>query len=72
MDEKALPPTMSADEAHAAVGGNAVISRATFYAAINRGQVPHLRLGKRILIPRHAFMQWLETAGVEVAARGAA
>jgi len=40
-----------------------VISRASFYAAINRGEVPHRRLGKRIIIPRHAFMEWLESAG---------
>jgi len=57
-------PTFSADEAHAILGGNAVISRAAFYQAIRRKEVPHLRLGKRILIPRVAFMKWLETAGI--------
>jgi predicted DNA-binding transcriptional regulator AlpA len=39
-----------------------VISRAAFYNAINRGEVPHRRLGKRIIIPRHAFLEWLESA----------
>src|ERR1051325_9107550 len=40
-----------------------VISRASFYAAINRGEVPHRRLGKRIIIPRYAFMRWLGSFG---------
>lgn len=47
--------------------GKRVISRASFYAAINRGEVPHRRLGKRIIIPRHAFLRWLESPGQLVA-----
>ncbi len=38
------------------------ISRGGLYAAIKRGEVPNLRLGHRILIPRFAFMRWLGTA----------
>jgi excisionase family DNA binding protein len=72
MDEKIPTPTMTADEAHALLGGNAVINRSSFYAAINRNEVPHLRLGKRILIPRVAFMRWLESAGVVAASQGTA
>lgn len=57
------PETLSAmlkpDEAHALIG-KGQISRRAFYNAINRGEVPHRRLGKRILIPRFAFMNWLE------------
>jgi len=51
---------MTAEQALALLGG--VISRASFYAAIRRGEVPHRRLGKRIIIPRHAFLRWLEAA----------
>jgi excisionase family DNA binding protein len=54
--------TLSVDEAHALIGKDK-ISRGGFYAAIKRREVPHLRLGHRILIPRHAFMKWLESAG---------
>jgi excisionase family DNA binding protein len=50
------------DEAHAFIGKDK-ISRGGFYAAIKRGEVPHLRLGQRILIPRHAFLRWLDQAG---------
>ena len=54
--------TLTVDEAHRIIGTEK-ISRGGFYAAINRKEVPHLRLGHRILIPRHAFMKWLESAG---------
>lgn len=42
--------------------GPGVISRAGFYNAIKRGELPCRRLGKRIVIPRAAFMRWLEGA----------
>jgi hypothetical protein len=62
MDENALPAMLTADEAWALVGRDK-ISRGAWYAAINRDEVPHRRLGRRILIPRYAFLRWLETAG---------
>jgi hypothetical protein len=62
-DSAALTP----DQALALLGKK-VISRAAFYNAINRGEVPHRRLGKRIIIPRRGFLEWLESAP---AARGA-
>ncbi len=61
--DKAATAFLSPDEAHQLIGGNKVINRSTFYSAINRGQVPHLRMGKRIIIPRVAFMEWIESAG---------
>ena len=60
MDE--MDATLTVDEAHRIIGKDK-ISRGGFYAAINRKEIPHLRLGHRILIPRHAFLKWLETAG---------
>ena len=69
MDKKSTAASLTPDQAHALLGGAAVISRSTFYLAIKRNQVPHLRLGvKRILIPRAAFMKWLESAGMVVKA----
>jgi excisionase family DNA binding protein len=64
--------TLTVDEAHRIIGREK-ISRGGFYAAISRHEVPHLRLGHRILIPRHAFVKWLESAGqtaAEVAESG--
>ncbi len=54
--------TITVDEAHALLGVDK-ISRGGLYAAIKRGEVPSLRLGHRILIPRFAFMRWVESAG---------
>jgi hypothetical protein len=49
--------------------GQGVISRAGFYSALARGEIPHRRLGKRIVIPRHAFLKWLEGADDATQAR---
>lgn len=57
MEENAA--ALSPDQAHRLLGTK-VISRQSFYNAINRGEVPHHRLGKRIIIPRVAFYRWLE------------
>ena len=59
MHEKAQTAMLKPDEALGLIG-KGQISRRAFYNAINRNEVPHRRLGKRILIPRHAFMAWLE------------
>ena len=40
--------TYSVDEAAEALG----ISRASAYEAIQRGEIPHIKIGKRILIPK--------------------
>lgn len=50
---------MKPDQAWDLIGKDQ-ISRRSLYNAIQRGEVPHQRLGRRILIPRHAFMLWLE------------
>jgi excisionase family DNA binding protein len=63
MDENSLNATLTVDEAHALLGKDK-ISRGSFYAAINRREVPHLRLGCRILIPRSAFFRWLDSGGL--------
>lgn len=62
MSRRSEAATLTADEAHALIGKDK-ISRGAFYAALKRHEIPNLRLGKRILIPRHALMTWLETAG---------
>ena len=66
MDRTNQDAVLTVDEAHALLGVQK-ISRGALYAAINRREVPHLRLGNRILIPRHAFERWLEAAGMGTA-----
>jgi excisionase family DNA binding protein len=38
------------------------ISRAFCYEAVNRGEIPCLRIGRRILIPRSALHKFVEGA----------
>lgn len=38
------------------------ISRAHAYELVARGELPHLRLGRRVLIPKHAIDQLLGRA----------
>jgi len=39
------------------------IGRGTIYEAIRQDSIPHIHLGRKILIPRHALMKWLEQGG---------
>jgi hypothetical protein len=57
--DKTEPAMLTADQAHDMAGGNAVISRGAWYAALGRKEIPNVRVGRRILVPRHAFMTWL-------------
>jgi excisionase family DNA binding protein len=61
MERTEVDATLTVEEAHRFIGEKK-ISRGSLYAAINRGEVPHVRLGNRILIPRHALTKWLEAA----------
>ncbi len=35
------------------------IGRNTAYEAIRRNEIPSIRIGRRIVIPRHRFLEWL-------------
>jgi len=39
------------------------ISRQAAYAALRRGVIPSIRIGKRFVVPRAAIAEWLRTAG---------
>jgi excisionase family DNA binding protein len=47
---------LSVEEARRKLG----LSRGLMYKAIKRGQIPHLVIGRRILIPKKSFSQWLD------------
>jgi len=49
---------LSVEEARRLLG----LSRGLMYEAIRTGQVPSVRIGRRILIPRHALEQMLGKA----------
>ena len=48
--------TMNVADLQQALG----IGRAQAYDLVNRADFPSIRLGRKILIPRDAFMRWLE------------
>jgi excisionase family DNA binding protein len=56
--------TYSVEEAAKLLG----ISRAFAYECVNRGLIPHIRMGRRLLIPRsalHMLVASAEEAGVD-------
>ena len=57
-DDAARRDVVTADEAAAILG----VSRWSLYAAANRHEVPHRRLGRRMLFSRRALLLWLEGA----------
>ncbi len=68
MHKKPVSAFLTPDEGHAIIGKDK-LSRRSFYNALGRKEIPNVRLGRRILIPRQAFILWLEqrgaTTGVE-------
>lgn len=54
-----LPPTLSVDEAGEMLG----ISRRSAYRAAARGEIPTLRLGRRLLVPTPRLLALLGAAG---------
>jgi excisionase family DNA binding protein len=56
---------LTADDAAALLG----VSRWTLYAAANRHEVPHRRVGRRMLFSRRALLIWLEGASLRGAGK---
>ena len=59
MDKQVDRLVLSADEARKKLG----LSRGLMYEAIRKGEVPSIRIGRRILIPINALNRMLENAG---------
>lgn len=62
MDDDRL--TLTVEEASRLLG----ISRALAYELVARGEVPGIRLGRRIVVPRRALDTLLDTATTEASA----
>ena len=52
---KAPSLTITVDEAARYLG----IGRSSAYEAVRRNEIPSIRIGRRIVIPRHRFLEWL-------------
>ena len=59
MNEKTEAVTMSVPEAGRRLG----IGRNSAYDAAARGELPTIKIGRRLLVPRAAFERMLERAG---------
>ena len=58
-----LPLTLNAMDVAEALG----ISRATAYTLVQSESFPHMRIGKRIFVPKEAFLRWIveQTEGTD-------
>jgi len=54
----ALPPTVTVERAAQILG----IGRASGYEAVRRGELPVIRLGRRLVVPTARLRQMLEAA----------
>jgi excisionase family DNA binding protein len=54
--DPATKPTMQVDEVHVALG----ISRAAAYEAVKTGEIPSIRIGRRIVVPTAAVRRMLQ------------
>jgi excisionase family DNA binding protein len=64
MDDRA-PLTLSVTEAAQLLG----ISRAFAYELVARGELPSLRLGRRVVVPRRALEELIEGAAMSAVSR---
>jgi excisionase family DNA binding protein len=55
MDSQPSREGMNADEVATMLG----IDRKTVYEAAGRGQIPHRRIGRRVVFSRSALLDWL-------------
>ncbi len=55
MDYQSLPATLTVEQAAEILG----ISRSSAYRAVARGEIPVIRIGRRILVPTAKFLAML-------------
>ena|SRR5579862_9504167 len=51
----------------AALAADLGLSERSTRSALRRGEIPHIRVGRRFILPRAAIAEWLRTAGRSVA-----
>ena len=66
------PTTSSGNESTyqsvAALADDLGLSERSTRSALRRGEIPHIRVGRRFILPRAAIAEWLRTAGQSIAA----
>lgn len=54
----------------AALAADLGLSDRSTRSALRRGAIPHIRVGRRFILPRGAIADWLRTASLSVAIQG--
>src|SRR5580693_6013005 len=54
----------SAYRSVAALAADLGLSERSTRSALRRGEIPHIRVGRRFILPRAAIAEWLRTAGL--------
>jgi len=52
----------------AALAADLALSERSTRDALRRGEIPHIRIGRRFILPKAAIAEWLRTAGGSIAA----
>ncbi len=60
MDTSSLPPTLTIEECAAILR----LSRGSAYEAARTGQIPVIRVGRRLLVPRAKLLRMLGESGI--------
>lgn len=61
LQEEAPTPVVYRSVRHLA--GELGIGYHAVYGLLKAGQIPHIKAGRRFILPRAAIRKWLETAG---------
>src|SRR5580700_1862237 len=51
----------------AALAADIGLSERSTRSALRRGEIPHIRIGRRFILPKAAIAEWLRTAGGSIA-----
>jgi excisionase family DNA binding protein len=54
----------------AALAADLGLSERSTRSALRRGEIPHIRVGRRFVLPKAAIAEWLRTAGGTIAPEG--
>jgi excisionase family DNA binding protein len=64
--ESQASPNQSTYSSVAALAEDIGLSERSTRSALRRGEIPHIRVGRRFILPKAAIAEWLRTAGRSV------
>lgn len=62
-DESTTTESKSTYASVAALAAEIGLSERSTRSALRRGDIPHIRVGRRFILPRAAIAEWLRSAG---------